>query len=211
MQVVELKYQIFEEFFNHIRFPGEFDYEFSNSGFDRWIYRGESSGKYKLIPNALRKGSGKILNAEWGGKDLESAGAQIRCEFYKLWQFYRIANEHGLKVKGSNIMKEEYLSSTASKFAFQKTSYKWLSRECEELAALAQHYGVPTRMLDWTFDLFTALYFASSGALEKWKEGSYDSSDKMVIWALNGGLIHTMETPIPLKLVVPPYYSRGYL
>ena len=87
-------------------------------------------------------------------------------------------------------------------------------------------------MLDWTSDLFTALYFASSGALKKWKTGGYDCNDTMVIWLLNGGLIHSMTkenniesiptmidgertqaviNPLPLKLVVPPYSDNPNL
>jgi len=124
MQVKELKYHNFECFLKHILFPGEFEYEFSNAGSDWWIYRGESSGKYKLVPSALREGSEKILRAEWGGREFRSVGELIRCEHFKLWQFFRIANENGLKITSSDDMKKEYLSSMVSNFNFQKTNYK---------------------------------------------------------------------------------------
>lgn len=34
-----------------------------------------------------------------------------------------------------------------------------------ELAAIAQHYGFPTLLLDWTLDPLCALYFAAHGAM----------------------------------------------
>lgn len=222
MNVVNLKYRDIEDFLNHFRFPGEFEYQFSNSGTNKWIYRGESTTKYKLVPSALREKSEKVLNAEWGGSPILCEGSQIRCEYYKLWQFYKFANEHGLKINSSEFMRLEYLSSISSRFAFQDRSYKWLSAEYEELAALAQHYGMPTRMIDWSSDLLTSLYFASSGALKRWKkeelksietgnDNEFDCSDSLVIWALNGGLLHSMTKPLPLKIVVPSYYDNPNL
>ena len=52
-----------------------------------------------------------------------------------------------------------------------------------ELAALAQHYGIPTRLLDWTHDLHTALYFA----VESYMKNKYipEETKSIVLWALS--------------------------
>ena len=48
---------------------------------------------------------------------------------------------------------------------FQKEN--WLPKDYYEIAALAQHYGLPTRLLDWTYDINVALYFASMEVIKE--------------------------------------------
>ena len=56
-----------------------------------------------------------------------------------------------------------------------------------EVMSLAQHYGLPTRALDWSYDYRVALYFTVKDVLN-----SNNNSDG-VLWALNHKLIEVPE------------------
>ncbi len=56
----------------------------------------------------------------------------------------------------------------------EKDSLEWL--------ALMQHYGAPTRLLDWTYSFFVALYFAIESAdISEFA----DKKSRCAVWALN--------------------------
>lgn len=54
----------------------------------------------------------------------------------------------------------------------------WPDSRFFELITLAQHYGLPTQSLDWSYDYKIALYFAVRNILND------DTSDS-VLWAFN--------------------------
>lgn len=49
----------------------------------------------------------------------------------------------------------------------------------DELPAVAQHYGLPTRLLDWTKSLYIAVFFAASETIDFQEQGSF------AIWAID--------------------------
>jgi len=181
-----------------------------------YIYRGEETNKFQLIPSVLRtENINKLRNFV---KLIESQSEieffQIYTEYLLLREFYKTANSNGLKVPTVNGIQDYFVSEIPLERLYQQKKYKWIPNELVELAALAQHYGIPTRLIDWTFDPFVALYFASIGAIKSALRNEIQDNDKMVIWALNSQQIQSKQitvAKIPINFVVPSYNENPNL
>ena len=71
---------------------------------------------------------------------------------------------------------------------FKERSLPYLSRNLHEdweYLFLMQHYGVPTRLLDWTENPFFALLFALIYADYDWIDGKMTYSDDASVWILD--------------------------
>ncbi|WP_223527954.1 FRG domain-containing protein [Pseudomonas sp. A-RE-23] len=185
----------------------------SSPSLDGYIFRGHSDVRYLLAPTSIREESKKTIwdnslaYAEITGSTSDNDYSLAYVEYQLIRDFYREADIKGLHVPIS----ERLRSRLHQKIDFYTMSTwtdgdMWLPDDMLEVAALAQHYGVPTRLLDWTYDPFVAAFFASRPS------GKIDG--ELCVWGLDAraiAVIQSIGQYFPLRLVTPHYSGNPNL
>ena len=165
-----------------------------------FIYRGQADANWQLIPLVLREAQISSLHNK--PKKLD-ATEQIYREIRLLELFVDGCDQIGFKVPNDSISFREEIITTQKQDPYYIAPYKWPNTKLFEVMALAQHHGVPTRLLDWSTIPYVAIYFAMSGALSRIREKKEEitTDDRLAIWCLNIEAIHQHPN---LKLIKVP-------
>lgn len=164
----------------------------------RPIFRGQSCETQHLEPSILREKKHPVYSYVPFSSNPDVSENRIFAEIATLEMFARHCDSSGLHIPGdSDEFRREYLDPTKVMDDFIFRRRIWPSDEYFQIIALAQHYGLPTRLLDWSRRSYVAAYFAASGALK----GNKPKNGRLVVWAFDPGNLRARQNvrviPVP--------------
>lgn len=148
-----------------------------------YLFRGVPSAEYGLVPSAHRPGA-LLLTPDRAmvAAPMNTLRTQCGAEFYTLERFFNIASRNGVPLPEDSYILREQLEQWRILFQQNEAgpyhSRIWPSPDLFSLIALAQHHGIATRALDWTYSSNVAAYFAARPALRM-------VSEYLAVWAVD--------------------------
>ena len=179
-------------------------------------YRGQASARWRLVPKAFRENQLLGYDRRAQVSNPTRVEPQAQAEFRAVHEFVRAADSSGLAITeaGGRLLLQD---DPRDIFADPHWEYRWPQDVILETLALAQHHGVPTRLLDFSEDPLVAAFFAASYAWSASKRRRrIGQRNYLAVWVIDLRLVRALNRirgryPERLGEVRVPRANNAYL
>jgi len=173
MPIKEIPTNSLDDFWNVLSPIGSFIGEMHNP-----IFRGQGDSTWPLTPSALREDIiSKYCNA---CKKNRYTDHIVSFEHALLSDFLYYADEMGLMIPRDSPEFRKSMDFFEFTDRYGEDGVGWPSAEYFSFIALAQHHGIPTRLLDWTRNPIVAGYFSASQVLN-----AEQAPENLSVWVVD--------------------------
>ncbi len=176
-----------------------------------WLFRGQAN-EYELLPSAWRPGMtfcrGKILTIlKPNNEGKVTLGSLLSAELGCVKAFFYHADRGGSSLpEDGAVLRDELdkISSTLSVCSDDEDIPEWPPLKLRALFGLAQHHGIPTRLLDFSRSPFLAAYFCVESLIRRNIDPR--SNGRVTLWVFNNSFFEADKFMPPNQKLLP-YYS----